>query len=275
MDFLLSKLLPLLVFPLGLALLLQVAGLIGRRRRWGAWLSGAGLALLWLAAMPWTSRLLVWSLEERASRLTPSPLPRADAVLVLGGGLRAALPPRQRVELGDAGDRLLNGVALVRQGLAPVLVVSGGRVSFTAADPAPPEAESAARLALELGVPAGRIVRLQGPGPDGPRTTAEEAEAMARLAQQRGWRSLLLITSATHLPRALASFERRLPPQSGLRVIPVACDYRLPQRQFLGRPTAASVLLNLLPSAEALAGTTGALKEHIGLMVYRQRGQAR
>ena len=85
MAFLLSKLLPLALYPLGLALLLQLAGLLGRRRRWGTTLSGASLALLWLASTPLVSRELIWSLEERASRLTPQPVPRADAVLVWEG----------------------------------------------------------------------------------------------------------------------------------------------------------------------------------------------
>lgn len=275
LAFLLSKLLPLAVYPLGLALLLHLAALLGHRRRWAPWLSSAGLALLWLAATPLVSRELLWGLEEQATRLTPRTLPRADAVLVLGGGLRPALAPRRRVELAEAGDRLLTGIDLLRQGLAPVLVVSGGRVSFTSSDPAPPEMDAAARLAQELGVPAGRILRNAGLEPDGPRTTAEEAQAIARLAKQQGWRSLLLVTSATHLPRALASFQRHLPADSGVRLIPVACDYQLPQRDQIGRTTAASAVLSLLPNADSLASTTAALKEHIGLQVYRLRGWAR
>ena len=265
MEFLLSKLLPVALYPLGLALLLQIAGLAaGRRhRRRGAWLSGAGLALLWVAAMPHTARQLVRQLEDQASGLTPDPLPRADAVLVLGGGLRPALPPRRGVEVNEAGDRLLTGVALVRRGLAPVLVVSGGRVGFNAGDPAPSEADTAARLAGELGVPAERIVRSGDP-----RNTGEEAEAIDRLARARGWRSLLLVTSASHLPRSLATFQRR----TRLRITPVATDFLLPAREAYGTPTMASVTIDLLPSASALELTTQMLKEHLGGLVYRWRG---
>ncbi len=299
MEFLLSKLLPLALYPLGLALLLQILGLLGRRRRWPSGCGSAGVALLWLAAMPLVSRQLVWGLEEQASRLTPEPIPRADAVLVLGGGLRPAQAPRRSVEVGEAGDRLLMGVDLLRRGRAPWLVVSGGRVAFTASaradDPArasrgekpggapskatlseqrqpnpmlpdqtpPSEAASATRLALWLGVPAARILRS-----DTPRNTAEEATAIARLAQQRGWHSLLLVTSATHLPRALATFRRLTP----LHIIPVACDYQLPARRLYGRPTPASLLLSLLPDADALATSTTSLKEHLGLLIYRIRG---
>ena len=68
MGFLLSKLLPLLVYPLGAGLLLLGVGLLGRRRRWGPGLSATGLALMWLASMPWLNRQLVWSLEEQAVR---------------------------------------------------------------------------------------------------------------------------------------------------------------------------------------------------------------
>jgi uncharacterized SAM-binding protein YcdF (DUF218 family) len=263
MGFLLSKLLPQLVYPLGLALLLQLAALLGRGRRWSPWASGAGLLLLWLSATPWLSRNLVWALEEQASRLTPNPLPRADAVLVLGGGLRPALPPRRGVEVAEAGDRLLTGVALLGQGKAPWLLVSGGVVSFSAGDPAPSEASSAARLAGELGVPPQRIVLS-----DRARNTAEEAEALQRIAGQRGWRSVLLVTSATHLPRSLATFRQR----TSLTIVPVASDFLLPDRRSLGRPTASSVVLGLLPSADALATTTLVLKEHLGQLVYRLRG---
>lgn len=263
MEFLLSKLLPIAVYPLGLALLLQIAGLAAGRRRGGIWLCGAGVALLWLAAMPLTARQLIRQLEDQASGLTPDRLPRADAVLVLGGGLRPALPPRRGVEVNEAGDRLLTGVALVRRGLAPVLVVSGGRVGFTAGDQAPTEAETAARLAGDLGIPAGRIVRSGDP-----RNTAEEALAIDRLARSRGWRSLLLVTSASHLPRSLATFQRR----TRLQITPVATDYLLPARSAFGTPTLASVALDLLPSASALDLTTQMMKEHLGRLAYRWRG---
>ena len=264
MGFLLSKLLPLGLYPLGLALLLQIAGLLNRQRRLGPVLSGVGIVLLWLAATPLISRQLVWGLEERAARLTPSPIPRADAVLVLGGGLRPALPPRQGVEVNEAGDRLLRAVALMREGKAPWLLVTGGKVTFMANDPAAGEARLAKALATSLGVAADQIVTSE----EG-RNTAEETSALVRLARQRGWSSLLLVTSATHLPRSLATLRRAAPE---LRVIPVACDFQLPDRRSFGTPTLVGSVMGLLPSAEALVLTTTAMREHLGLMAYRWRG---
>jgi uncharacterized SAM-binding protein YcdF (DUF218 family) len=266
MGFLLSKLLPLFVYPLGLGLLLQLAGLgtaARGQRGWGLGLSGAGIGLIWLFAMPFTSRQLIWGLEERAAALTPAAIPSADAVLVLGGGLKPALAPRRGVEVSEGGDRLLTGLRLMREKRAPLLITSGGSISFTAGDPAPPEAISARELAVELGLPASRI--LINPGS---RTTAEEARDIGALARQRGWTRILLVTSAFHMPRSLATFRQR----SGLTVTPVACDYQLPSRAAYGRPTAGSVVKGLLPDAEALHLSSVALKEHLGLMVYRLKG---
>ena len=261
MDFLLSKLLPPLIYPLGLSLLLQLSALLGRRQRWAPSLAAAGVGVLWLAAMPLTSRMLTQGLERQGLALMPQPLPHADAVVALGGGLLAPLPPRQAVEMGDAGDRLLTALRLLRQGKANWLVVSGGSVSLRHDDSTPGEGGLASQLALELGAPAAKIVA-NGQG----RNTAEELQALDALARRRGWRSLLLVTSATHLPRAVAT-ARRL---TNLKIVPVACDFQVVQVR--GRPTAASLLQELLPDAEALGGTSRSLKELVGLAVYRLRG---
>jgi uncharacterized SAM-binding protein YcdF (DUF218 family) len=160
-------------------------------------------------------------------------------------------------------DRLLRGVQLVRQGQAPLLVTSGGRESFTGNDSAPPEALWARDLAQQLGIPAEQI--LINPGS---RTTAEEARDIGQLGRQRGWKRVLLVTSAFHMPRSPATFRQR----SGLTVVPVACDYQLPDRAHYGQPTAGNTLKSLLPEAEALYLTSLALKEHLGLAIYRVRG---
>ena len=79
MGFLLSKLLPLLVYPLGLGLLLQLAGLgSGRKAKLSRALGASGVAVIWLFAMPVTSRQLIWGLGGA------------------GGGAHAAGDPQRR-----------------------------------------------------------------------------------------------------------------------------------------------------------------------------------
>jgi uncharacterized SAM-binding protein YcdF (DUF218 family) len=263
MDFLLAKLLPTFFYPLSLVLLLQGAALLGRQRRWSPWVSAAALLLLWVASMPWVSRSMERQMEQRALALVPPVLPQADAVLVLGGGVLAPLPPRRGVEMSDAGDRLLTGVQLRREGKAPGLLVSGGVVSLRGQDPAPPEAQSAATLARWMGVEPNRILMS-----DQARNTAEEARALQAIATARHWHSVLLVTSARHLPRSVATFRHL----TDLKIVPVACDFQVVNQAGAGRGTAASLLDDVLPSAGALANTSTNLRELMGLVVYKLRG---
>jgi uncharacterized SAM-binding protein YcdF (DUF218 family) len=263
MDFLLAKLLPTFFYPLSLALLLQFAALLGRQRRWSPWVSAAALLLLWVASMPWVSRSMERQIEQRALALVPPILPKADAVLVLGGGVLAPLPPRRGVEISDAGDRLLTGVQLMRENKAQWLLVSGGVVSLRGQDPAPPEAQSAATLARWLGVDADRILMS-----DQARNTAEEARALQTIATARNWRSVLLVTSARHLPRSVATFRRL----TALKIVPVACDFHVISQASTGSGTAASLLDDVLPNAGALSNTSTNLRELMGLVVYKLRG---
>ena len=265
MAFWLSKLLPQLIYPLGLGLLLQLIAFGGRKRRWGLPLSITSWLVIAVPAMPVVSDALLRQLEDQAATLTPKTIPQADAVLVLGGGIRPAPTEGLGVEVNEAGDRLLCGVRLWKQGKAPLLITSGGRVSFQANDPIAPEAVLNQQLAQELGVPASAVMLN-----DQARTTAEEAQRINQLAADRGWKQLILVTSAFHMPRALASFRQ----QSNLEMIPVACDYRL-EPQSKDQPfSLQKLLMSLIPNSGSLKQTTQVLKEHLGLLVYKLRGQA-
>jgi uncharacterized SAM-binding protein YcdF (DUF218 family) len=103
---------------------------------------------------------------------------RADAVVVFAGG---------------DGERQAEGLRLVRQGVAPVLVISDG------GEPDVPRA----RLCRQP--PAG--LRLYCFTPD-PATTRGEARRFAELAELQGWRSLVLVTSTYHIVRAGLLLER-------------------------------------------------------------------
>jgi uncharacterized SAM-binding protein YcdF (DUF218 family) len=100
----------------------------------------------------------------------------ADAVVVLSG---------------DWGDRLNAALPLVQRGVAPSLVFAGATDSPQARD-------------LCAGGQPFEVVCFV-PNPDG---TRPEARAMARLAKQRGWRHLLVVTSKFHATRAGMLFRR-------------------------------------------------------------------
>jgi uncharacterized SAM-binding protein YcdF (DUF218 family) len=84
----LSKFLPLFVYPLGLAcVLLALALVLRRRRRWQTALVALSLVTLWLGGNRLASMFLVRSLEWQY--LPPREPPQAEAIVVLGGGTRA------------------------------------------------------------------------------------------------------------------------------------------------------------------------------------------
>ena len=130
MGFFLSKLLPQLIYPLGLGLLLQLIAIGGRKRRWALPLSITGWLVIAIPAMPVVSDALLKQLEDQAASLTPQTIPHADAVLVLGGGIRPEPTKGLGVEVNEAGDRLLCGLRLWKENKAPLLITSGARVSF-------------------------------------------------------------------------------------------------------------------------------------------------
>ena len=79
----------------------------------------------------------------------------------------------------------------------------------------------------------------------------------AALLKSRGISRVLLVTSALHMPRARAQFER-----AGLQVVPAATDH-------LATTTASP--LRWLPSAEALDTSGRVIKEWVGLRVMAGR----
>lgn len=229
-------------------------------RRWLAALSIL-IALLVLIAGSngWIATLLYQSLEWQ--NLPLQNLPKADAIVVLGGGIRPKVPPRPWVDLSEAGDRALHGAQLYKQGKAPLMIMSGGRIDWKGGGP--PESADMAEVAKALGVPETAI--LQDPTS---LNTFENATNVKKIIDQRGIKRVLLVTSALHMPRSLAIFAKQ-----GIVAIPAPTDF-LVSNQDLDELTSSSeaLMLNLMPDAERLQQTTRAMKEYIGMLVYRLRG---
>ena len=245
--FVLSKLLPLLVLPLGLALLLL--GWALARRRWAP--VQAAFALLWLLATPLLGQGL-WRLMERPWQpLRPEAMPNAAAIVVLGGGRHPAPGPLRRTEWVDA-DRFFGGLELFQAGKAPLLLFTGGAISLERG--VPTEGEVHRQQALALGLPAQALAVTPYV-----RNTAEEAGAVA--AQLPRGSRVLLVTSAFHMARARALFSRQ-----GLVVVPYPVDF-----QARGA-WAGSVLRDFrywFPSAEGLEDSSRALREALGRLISR------
>src|SRR5512135_2672542 len=151
----LSKLLPPLVYPLGLAILFLVLALIlARRPRLRTAALVISTVVLLAASNRWVASSLARSLEWRY--LPASDIPNADVIVLLGGGTDSADPPRPMVEVNGAGDRVFYAAYLYRQGKAPAILASGGNLSFAGQQPSTP-AEDMAKLLNFMDVPASAI----------------------------------------------------------------------------------------------------------------------
>lgn len=127
------------------------------------------------------------------SYAVPARIEPADAIVVLGG----AFGPDGWLDAASL-HRLVQGMLLYRQGLAPILVLSG-----TTPSAGPSEPEVRARLARNLGIPPAAIVTVIGAN-----TTREEGLRVDATLRPRGIRSILLVSGPLHLVRARAVFER-------------------------------------------------------------------
>ncbi|HIK30550.1 MAG TPA: YdcF family protein [Oscillatoriales cyanobacterium M59_W2019_021] len=257
----LSKFLPLFVYPLGLTCLLTIAALVlmWKRPRWAAIALSVALTVLVLAGNGWVSSALARSLERQ--HLPAAEVPTAQAIVILGGATRSPEPPRPWVEVNEAGDRLLYGAKLYREGKAPVVILSGGRIDWQG--PGPSESEDMAVLLEPMGVPASAI--LQDPTS---LNTRENAVNVKRILEEKGIRQILLVTSAMHMPRSVLIFQRL-----GIDPIPAPTDFLTDD---LGEIVTGwqDVVLNLVPDADSLYLSTRAMKEYIGIIIYRLRGWA-
>jgi uncharacterized SAM-binding protein YcdF (DUF218 family) len=106
-------------------------------------------------------------------------------------------------------DRATRAAELFREGKAPIVVASGRRLRPTAGI-----VELMEHDLVERGVPKDKIVRFAQDGD----STREEAEALTKLATQKKWHSVIVVTSNYHTRRARYIFRAVFPKTIEVRV---------------------------------------------------------
>lgn len=192
------------------------------------------------------ARLLQADHERAAKSLAAKP---AGAIVVLGGSMNPAYPPRRPYpDLNDAADRVWHAARLYQQGVATRIIVSGGKgPGLEDREDIASEAASMRELLMDLGVPSSAIV-IEASS----RTTRENAEFTKKWIAGE---SVALVTSAFHMPRAYASFQN-----IGITAMAFPTDFRV-------APEADPGWSRWLPSASNLQRSETALKEYLALAV--------
>lgn len=240
MLFFLRKLIEALLMPIGFFAAVCLAGALLRRR----WLIFVAVPLLFCMSTGLVARLLLSPLEHTYPVESVSAAPTADAIVVLSGSIVRGVSSAG-VQWGDNANRYFTGLALARANKAHYLVLSGGM---------PPTAHSIdqgmllRQLSIQNGIPEDRILVTSHV-----LTTNEEARAVSALPAIH---SILLVSSAFHMPRAAMLFRARK-----LEVFPFPTDNRVFNSD--------ASRLSVLPESSNLRDSELALREYCGLAAYK------
>ena len=125
--------------------------------------------------------------------MTPASVEPYDAAIVLGAQVCPDGSPSPAL-----ARRVGHAVRLAQSGVVAHLLMSGGAVRHST-----PEARVMRDLALAAGLAPERVVTEEAS-----RNTIGNARLSRPIIAQRGWKRLLLVTDACHIPRALYVFHR-------------------------------------------------------------------
>lgn len=255
MFFIVSKIIGFFIQPLNFSILLLWVALLAmvlRRRKLAGASVATGVMVLMLAT--WTSlgHLMLSPLENRYPR--PDLPPQVDGIVVLGGGLEGAINlARGGYEMNSSGDRYVEAAVLARRFPMAKIVVTGGSGKLLLKGEG--DAETALRLFTALGISQDRLI-LENRS----RNTYENAVFTKEMVTPRPGETWLLVTSAFHMPRSKALFDK-----AGFATVPWPVDYRTSGKEGVG--------LFVDNAADSLQATTIALREWIGLFAYWLTGK--
>lgn len=247
--FILKKLITAFLVPPGIfiLILLGTAWWANRRRQrpLAAFLVVVALTLWGMSTAP-VSRTMLASLEKG---LNIPAVPRGDVIILLGGGINDKVPDLsgRGAPSGASLPRVVAAARLHRRLGIPIIVSGGPVFSGRTA-----EAVVLGRFLADLGVPPEKILL-----EDRSRDTIENALFTRVILKQHHFQTPILITSAYHMLRSVAIFRN-----IGIDVTPVPTH-------FMSGGDAPTVWFDWLPDAGFMGGMALAVKEKLGMFVYR------
>jgi uncharacterized SAM-binding protein YcdF (DUF218 family) len=254
--FTLSKVLGFFALPTNLLISLGILGLLllcTRFARFGSWLVVTSLVLLAIAGLSPLGNVLILPLEQRFPPWDPSHGP-PDGIVMLGGVISPEVSlQRGTIALQEGAARFVVTVELARRYPNARIIVSGGTSSLIYDEG--PEAGVAVSEFEALGIAHDRII-----AEEQSRNTIENAVFSRLIANPQPGQRWLLVTSAFHMPRAMAAFRA-----AGFPVEAYPVDFRTRGPIDAVRP------FDVL--SKGLSRTDTAMHEWLGLLGYRISGK--
>lgn len=243
-----------LVIPLNLCITLLVVALIlfmAKRRKTALLLAACGICWAVFWSLPATSLWAGGRLEQIYPQQLPSDLPTAGAIVVLGGNTANNRPNWfEPYDKETAAPRVDTAAILYKAQRAPLIVLSGAALEGHTS-----EAQVMARDLAEQGVPRSAMI-LETRS----RNTHENGLYTAAKLKALHITRILLVTSALHMPRAMAVFRKQgiiatAAPSAPQIFVPVESGFSF-----------------WLPSMRALDASRSIIKEYAGMLAYWIRG---
>lgn len=239
MSFVLAKILWSLARPSMLLLLAGWAGLVllwCGRRRLGRALMAAMLSCLMLVVLLPLDQWVLMPLEDRFPPLRNPPA-HIDGIIALGGAVDTELTEARGLPaLNDAAERMTTFVALARRHPEALLAFAGGNGLVVHGRLS--ETDVARQLFEQLGLTRPVIYD------DASRNTYENARMLRARISPRPGETWVLITSASHMPRAVGAFRKQ-----GWAVLPCPVAYKTGHKLSIAYQEALPAKLGLLDLA--------------------------
>lgn len=256
MFFVAAKILGFFALPSNIILTLGLLGIVlmpTRFARAGRRLAVLSLVLFAIVGLSPLGNAIILPLEERFPQWREAGA-APTGIISLGGALDTVVSPvRGDVALNEAAERMTAIAELARRFPQARIVFSGGNGRII--HDGPTEAELAARLFASFGIAKERILL-----EDKSRDTDENGRFTRDLVKPKPGERWLLVTSAHHMPRAIAVFRA-----AGFPVEAYPVDFRTRGAVDLLRPFSSV--------GDGLRRTDTAAREWIGLLVYRLVGR--
>ena len=241
----LNKILPIIVSPLGLIIVLLFLSIFKRQ----VLNLSVALILLFIFSLPIVSQNLTKLLEQNYDNISPNDINTAESIVVLSGMVNVIKQTDNvTYEFNEAVDRILAGTKLLKLDKAKNIILTRGKIPWSMGLS---EGDFLADFVTSQGISIDKIFLTEIV-----QNTNDEAKAVSKILPKNS--SIILVTSAFHMPRAEMVFQNQ-----NLQVIPYAVDFRKTARKIN--------ILDFLPNSKSFHDSNVYFREMLGRAFYKLR----
>ena len=246
-TYLLTKLLPLFILPLGFSIFFLLFNFkkLSKKKIF------AVILILWTFSLGLVADFFWKIIEYPWQRIDENDAPIADAIIVLSSGGRPKAPGKANIYEWRDPDRYFAGISLFKKKKAPKLFFTGGNTPY--GNEFKDEGTLYKEHAISLGIPLNAITTTNKVF----NTSQEALEIRRNFNQMNSSSKIILVTSAFHMKRAKKIFEMQ-----DFLVYPFPVDFKTSKTSQWQNPYL------WIPNAESLSRSSQALRELLGRTIY-------